>query len=61
MNDEQKVVFRQLQLSGIGIIVLVFGLIDQNKAYCIIGVGIILFGILRALLIHKLTKQGKNE
>ncbi len=61
MKDEQKVILRQLQLSGIGILVLVFGFFNHDRAYELIGVGITVFGIIRSLVIYKLTKQGKDE
>ena len=61
MNDYQKVIFKQLQLSGVGMIVIIFGLFDTNTAYIIAGICIALFGVGRALLIGKLIKQDEQH
>ena len=47
MNDKQKVVFKQLQLAGLGVVVFVFGLLYQEKAIAMVGIGILIFGLLR--------------
>lgn len=60
MSDEKKVLIKQLQLAGVGIIVCIFGLLDQQTPYIIIGVCIVIYSILRAVLIHKLMNDGKR-
>ena len=53
MNDKQKVVFKQLQLAGLGVVVFVFGLLYQEKAIAMVGIGILIFGLLRTYYIRK--------
>ena len=53
MNDKQKAVFKQLQLAGLGIVIIVFGLLYQEKAISIVGIFILIFGLLRTYYIKK--------
>lgn len=55
MNDKQKVVFKQLQLAGLGIVV--FGLLYQEKAISIVGIVILIFGLLRTYYIKKVIEK----
>ena len=57
MNDKQKVVFKQLQLAGLGSVVFVFGLLYQEKAISIIGIVILIFGLLRTYYIKKVIDK----
>ncbi|WP_288522575.1 hypothetical protein [uncultured Holdemanella sp.] len=57
MNDKQKVVFKQFQLAGLGIVVFVFGLLYQEKAISIIGIVILIFGLLRTYYIKKVIDK----
>lgn len=57
MNDKQKVVFKQLQLVGLGIVVFVFGLLYQEKAISIVGICILIFGLLRTYYIKKVIDK----
>ncbi len=50
MNDKQKVVFKQLQLAGLGVVVFVFGLLYQEKAISMVGIGILIFWFIKNLL-----------
>lgn len=57
MNDKQKVVFKQLQLVGLGVVVFVFGLLYQEKAISMVGIGILIFGLLRTYYIKKVIDK----
>lgn len=57
MNDKQKVVFKQLQLVGLGIVVFAFGLLYQEKAISIVGICILIFGLLRTYYIKKVIDK----
>lgn len=57
MNDKQKVVFKQLQLAGLGVVVFVFGLLYREKAISIIGIVILIFGLLRTYYIKKVIEK----
>ena len=57
MNDKQKVVFKQLQLAGLGVVVFVFGLLYQEKAISMVGIGILIFGLLRTYYIKKVIDK----
>ena len=57
MNDKQKVVFKQLQLAGLGIVIFVFGILYQQKAISIIGILILIFGLLRVYYIKKIIDK----
>ena len=50
MNDKQKVVFKQLQLAGLG-------LLYQEKAISIVGICILIFGLLRTYYIKKVIDK----
>ncbi|WP_286209504.1 hypothetical protein [Dubosiella newyorkensis] len=52
MNDEQKVLFKQLQLAGLGIVIGIFGLFAKHRAIFWIGIGVLVWGIARYLLIR---------
>ena len=54
MNDKQKAVFKQLQLAGLGIVIIVFSLLYQEKAISIVGIFILIFGLLRTYYIKKI-------
>ena len=57
MNYKQKVVFKQLQLAGLGIVVFVFGLLYQEKAISIVGIVVLIFGLLRTYYIKKVIDK----
>ena len=57
MNDKQKVVFKQLQLAGLGGVVFVCGLLYQEKAISMVGIGILIFGLLRTYYIKKVIDK----
>ena len=57
MNDKQKVVFKQLQLAGLGVVVFVFGLLYQEKAISMVGIGILILGLLRTYYIKKVIDK----
>lgn len=57
MNDKQKVVFKQLQLVGLGVVVFVFGLLYQEKTIAMVGIGILIFGLLRTYYIKKVIEK----
>ena len=57
MNDKQKVVFKQLQLAGLGIVVFVLGFLYQEKVISIIGIVILIFGLLRTYYINKVIEK----
>ena len=57
MNDKQKAVFKQLQLAGLGIVIIVFGLLYQEKAISIVGIFILIFGLLRTYYIKKIIDK----
>lgn len=61
MSDEQKVIFKQLQLAGLGIVIGVFGLVVKHRALPWIGLTIFVFGIIRVIIIHKLVKHTKDD
>ena len=61
MNDKQKVVFKQLQLAGLGVVVFVFGLLYQEKAISMVGIGILIFGLLRTYYIKKVIDKGNPQ
>ena len=61
MTDQQKVLFKQLQLAGLGIVIGIFGFFAKHKALMIIGVGVLVFGIVRAVVLKKFIDQIKED
>lgn len=53
MNDHQKVLFKQLQLAGLGLVIGFFGLLASNQAVFWIGIGVFVLGIIRFLILKK--------
>ena len=61
MTDQQKVLFKQLQLAGLGIVIGIFGMFAKHKALMIIGAGVFVFGIVRAIVLKKIIKQLEED
>lgn len=61
MNDKQKVLFKQIQLSGLGIVIGFFGFFVEHKALMIIGACIVVFGIIRTILIKRLVDKLEDD
>ena len=61
MNDQQKALFKQLQLAGLGIVIAIFGFLVDHLALMIIGIGVFIFGILRTIVIKKLIKKLEED
>ncbi len=64
MNDYQKVLFSQLQIAGLGIVVIIMGLLksDSLKIFIPIGACIFLFGLIRFLFLRSMLKKtGRNS
>ncbi len=59
MNEYQKVLFTQLQIAGLGIVVIIMGLLryDALKIFIPIGAGIFLFGLIRFLILARILKN----
>lgn len=51
MNNYQKALFTQLQVAGLGIVVMAMGILryDSLKIFIFVGAGIFLFGLIRFL------------
>ena len=61
MNDKQKVLFKQLQLAGLGVVIGVFGFFAKHTALMIIGTCVLLFGIVRAIVLKKFIDQIEED
>ena len=61
MNDQQKVLFKQLQLAGLGIVIGVFGFFAKHQALMIIGACVFVFGIVRMVVLKKFIDQIKED
>ncbi len=60
MTPEQQVIYRQLQLAGLGLVILLFGVFSHTTRFVWIGLGFMIFGLLRTLFIYKVLKKGKE-
>ena len=61
MTDQQKVLFKQFQLAGLGIVIGVFGFFAKHKALMIIGTCVLVFGMIRAVVLKKFIDQLKED
>ena len=61
MTDQQKVLFKQIQLAGLGIVIFIFGLFAKHRALMIIGIGVFVFGIVRGIVLKKIIKQLEED
>ncbi len=61
MSPDQKAIFQQLQLTGLGVVLLVFGVLSNHMEISIIGGVVALYGIARAIFIKKILDQSKEE
>lgn len=57
MSDEQRVLFKQLQLAGLGIVLILFGFFMQERNICFIGIGVAIFGTIRYFVIKRLLEK----
>ncbi len=57
MDEKQKAIFKQLQIAGLGLVLVVFGIFYKEKAISIVGVCVFLFGIFRTLFIKKMIDK----
>ncbi|WP_305151737.1 hypothetical protein [uncultured Dubosiella sp.] len=57
MNDEMKVLFRQLQLAGLGIVIGAVGLLADRMPIFYIGIGVLLLGIARFVMLKKYIRD----
>lgn len=60
MSPEQKVLTRQFQLAGLGLIFVVVGLFNGPMELVWIGVGVFLFGCARALFLYRIIKEAEK-
>ena len=60
MSPEQKVLVRQLQLAGLGIIFTIAGILSKRSELLWIGIGVFLFGCARTYFIYKILKQAEE-
>lgn len=61
MNDRQKLIFRQIQLAGLGVIVALFGIMNHKMNITLVGLFILLLGLIRMVLMIKLVKKIEEE
>lgn len=57
MDQYKKGLLRQLQIAGIGLIILIFGLIKDQIEFCLVGAFVFILGILRYMLIKKMIDK----
>ncbi len=57
MDEKQKAVFKQLQIAGLGLVLVIFGILYKEKAISIVGVCVFIFGLLRTLFIKKMIDK----
>lgn len=61
MSDKQKVLFKQLQLSGLGLVICAMGMFKQNQPFIIVGACLFVYGIIRYFVIKKLTQNLEED
>ncbi len=59
MNDEQRVLFKQLQLAGLGVVLILFGFFAHQKNISYIGIGVAIFGVIRYFIIKSLLDKAE--
>ncbi|MCF0106882.1 MAG: hypothetical protein HUJ53_08980 [Holdemanella sp.] len=61
MNDEQKVLYKQLQFAGLGIVLMIAGIFLEEKAMIYVGLGVLIFGVLRFYLLHRFINKIQED
>lgn len=61
MSRRQRVLFSQLQLAGLGVVLLIFGWAFSLWPIAGVGVFLILYGIIRFFLFRRLTSEAGDE
>lgn len=61
MNDKQKVIFKQLQLAGLGIVLMIFGFFAKHMPILIIGICVLVFGLIRTWIMKKLVDHMEED
>lgn len=60
MNPETKVLYRQLQLAGLGLVIAIVGALASNRTCIFIGLGFFLYGLLRTWLLARLIHKSED-
>lgn len=60
MNQAQKALFRQLQLAGLGLILVVAGFFLKETAVCWIGAALFVYGLVRYFVIRALIRHNDD-
>jgi hypothetical protein len=61
MQGEQRLLFNQLQLAGLGIVILIIGLIKSVQALVYVGVGVFVLGLIRFVIFKKYFSKSQEE
>lgn len=57
MSDEQKVIYKQMQLAGLGLVLMGAGFLLNHSEVVWVGVFVLVLGIVRTILIKMLLKE----
>lgn len=60
MDQEQKALFRQLQLAGLGLVLVIAGFLMDEPAVPWVGAAVFVYGLVRYFVIRKLLDQTKD-
>lgn len=61
MNQKQRALFSQLQLCGLGIVLIVFGWIMDLPPAMYTGAGLLVYGVIRFMLLKKMTHNHPDD
>ncbi len=61
MSEKNKVLYKQAQIAGLGLIILIVGLVYQRKDLMGIGILFFLYGLVRSYLIWKVLKKAEED
>jgi hypothetical protein len=61
MQGEQRLLFNQLQLAGLGIVILIIGLLKSVKALVFVGIGVFVLGLVRFVIFKRYFSKSQEE
>lgn len=61
MNQKQKAIYQQLQLAGLGIVIIIVGLLVKEKSLIWIGLAVFVYGLLRTIFIYKMIQKAEED
>ncbi len=61
MSKQNKVLYKQAQIAGLGLIIFIVGIIYRRQDVMLIGILFFLYGLVRTYFIWKILKKAEED